>query len=130
MAIHFRPWHGAPVQGPQGFFSKESNGWIDDKYDWLPVKENGSWDLVDNAWFQLGQRQSLAFVMVIAAAFLRTRNTSSKAGTATASSGWLRLATGHHCGIRRIRTRCQRPVECHRPVNRGLGHISDDGMLA
>ena len=29
----------------KGFFSRaESNGWIDDKYEWIPVKENGSFD--------------------------------------------------------------------------------------
>ncbi|MEC7720925.1 MAG: DUF47 family protein [Candidatus Thermoplasmatota archaeon] len=36
----------------KGFFSRaESNGWIESKYDWLPVKENGSWNpMADNAW--------------------------------------------------------------------------------
>ena len=39
----------------KGFFGKaEANGWISDKYDWLPVKENGVFNpLADNAWFPL-----------------------------------------------------------------------------
>ena len=53
----------------KGFFSRaESNGWIDDKYDWLPVKENGSWDpFVDNAWFPINSI-ILAFVIAVIAA--------------------------------------------------------------
>ena len=39
----------------KGFFGKaESNGWIADKYDWLPVKENGVWNpWAENAWFPI-----------------------------------------------------------------------------
>ncbi len=39
----------------KGFFGKaESNGWIADKYDWLPVKENGVFNpFADNAWFPI-----------------------------------------------------------------------------
>ena len=39
----------------KGFFAKaESNGWIADKYDWLPVKENGVWNpWAENAWFPI-----------------------------------------------------------------------------
>ena len=49
----------------KGFFSRaESNGWIEDKYDWLPVKENGSWDpLADNAWIPMN---SIVLALVIA----------------------------------------------------------------
>ena len=53
----------------KGFFSRaESNGWIDDKYDWLPVKENGSWNpFVENAWFPINSI-ILAFVIAVIAA--------------------------------------------------------------
>ncbi len=53
----------------KGFFSRaESNGWIDNKYDWLPVKENGSWDpFVENAWFPINSI-ILAFVIAVIAA--------------------------------------------------------------
>jgi PiT family inorganic phosphate transporter len=39
----------------KGFIAKaESNGWIEDKYDWLPVKENGVFNpMADNAWFPI-----------------------------------------------------------------------------
>ena len=49
----------------KGFFSRaESNGWSEDKYDWLPVKENGSWDpLADNAWIPMN---SIVLALVIA----------------------------------------------------------------
>ena len=31
----------------KGFFGRaQSNGWIDNKYDWLPVKENGTWNVL------------------------------------------------------------------------------------
>ena len=56
----------------KGFFSRaESNGWIEDKYDWLPVKENGSWDpFVDNAWFPINSILLAFFIAVIAAGVL------------------------------------------------------------
>ncbi|MEC9125091.1 MAG: inorganic phosphate transporter, partial [Candidatus Thermoplasmatota archaeon] len=56
----------------KGFFSRaESNGWIDDKYDWLPVKENGSWDpFVDNAWFPINSIILALIIAVIAASVL------------------------------------------------------------
>ena len=49
----------------KGFFSRaESNGWIESKYDWLPVKENGSWDpMADNAWIPMN---SIILALVIA----------------------------------------------------------------
>ena len=49
----------------KGFFAKaESNGWIESKYDWLPVKENGSWNpMVENAWFPIN---SIILALVIA----------------------------------------------------------------
>ena len=39
----------------KGFFSRAaSEGWIKNKYDWLPVKENGVFNpLAENAWFPL-----------------------------------------------------------------------------
>jgi len=50
----------------KGFFARaESNGWIESKYDWLPVKENGSWNpMVENAWFPIN---SIILALVIAA---------------------------------------------------------------
>ncbi|MBF92556.1 MAG: hypothetical protein CMB78_02140 [Euryarchaeota archaeon] len=56
----------------KGFFSRaESNGWIEDKYDWLPVKENGSWDpFVDNAWFPINSILLAFFIAVMAAGVL------------------------------------------------------------
>jgi PiT family inorganic phosphate transporter len=47
----------------KGFISRAaSKGWIEDKYDWLPVKENGVFDpWADNAWIpnQLHHARSL-----------------------------------------------------------------------
>ena len=39
----------------KGFISRAaSEGWIDDKNDWLPVKENGVFDpFAENAWFPI-----------------------------------------------------------------------------
>ena len=53
----------------KGFFARaETNGWIGDKYDWLPVKENGSWDpFVENAWFPINSI-ILAFIIAVIAA--------------------------------------------------------------
>tara|TARA_B110000014_G_scaffold258912_1_gene245794 strand:- start:1487 stop:3550 length:2064 start_codon:yes stop_codon:yes gene_type:complete len=53
----------------KGFFSRaQTNGWIDNKYDWLPVKENGSWNpLVENAWFPINSI-ILAFAIALIAA--------------------------------------------------------------
>ena len=49
----------------KGFFSRaESNGWIENKYDWLPVKENGSWDpMAENAWIPMN---SIVLALIIA----------------------------------------------------------------
>ncbi len=53
----------------KGFFSKaQENGWIQDKYDWLPVKENGSWNpMMDNAWFPINSLILAGIVSIIAA---------------------------------------------------------------
>ena len=50
----------------KGFFSKAaSNGWIENKYDWLPVKENGVFNpFAENAWFPIN---SLILAAVIGA---------------------------------------------------------------
>ena len=50
----------------KGFFSNAaSNGWIENKYDWLPVKENGVWNpLAENAWFPIN---SLILAVIIGA---------------------------------------------------------------
>lgn len=39
----------------KGFFSRAAeNGWIENKYDWLPVKENGVFNpWAENAWFPI-----------------------------------------------------------------------------
>ncbi|MEC8873933.1 MAG: DUF47 family protein [Candidatus Thermoplasmatota archaeon] len=56
----------------KGFFSRaQSNGWIENKYDWLPVKENGVWDpLADQAWFPLNSLILASIVSIIAAVVL------------------------------------------------------------
>jgi len=53
----------------KGFFGRaQANGWIEDKYDWLPVKENGSWDpFAENAWFPINSI-ILAFIIAVIAA--------------------------------------------------------------
>ncbi len=53
----------------KGFFGRaQANGWIEDKYDWLPVKENGSWDpMAENAWFPINSI-ILAFIIAVIAA--------------------------------------------------------------
>ena len=53
----------------KGFFSKaQENGWIQNKYDWLPVKENGSWNpMMDNAWFPINSLILAGIVSIIAA---------------------------------------------------------------
>ena len=50
----------------KGFFSKaDSEGWIESKYDWLPVKENGVFNpFAENAWFPVN---SLILAAVIGA---------------------------------------------------------------
>ncbi len=56
----------------KGFFGKaESEGWITSKYDWLPVKENGSWNPMDpNAWFPINSLILAGMISVIAAGML------------------------------------------------------------
>jgi len=56
----------------KGFFSKaQENGWIQNKYDWLPVKENGSWNpMMDNAWFPINSLILAGIVSIIAAVAL------------------------------------------------------------
>ena len=53
----------------KGFFAKaQENGWIESKYDWLPVKENGSWNpMMDNAWFPINSLILAGIVSIIAA---------------------------------------------------------------
>ena len=53
----------------KGFFSNaQENGWIQNKYDWLPVKENGSWNpMMDNAWFPINSLILAGIVSIIAA---------------------------------------------------------------
>ena len=52
----------------KGFFGKaESNGWISDKYDWLPVKEDGVFNpFADNAWFPINSLILAAIIGIIA----------------------------------------------------------------
>ena len=56
----------------KGFFTKaQKNGWIENKYDWLPVKENGSWNpMMDNAWFPINSLILAGIVSIIAAVTL------------------------------------------------------------
>jgi len=56
----------------KGFFAKaQDNGWIENKYDWLPVKENGSWNpMMDNAWFPINSLILAGIVSIIAAVAL------------------------------------------------------------
>ena len=56
----------------KGFFAKaQENGWIENKYDWLPVKENGSWNpMMDNAWFPINSLILAGMVSIIAAVAL------------------------------------------------------------
>jgi PiT family inorganic phosphate transporter len=56
----------------KGFFTKaQKNGWIENKYDWLPVKENGSWNpMMDNAWFPINSLILAGIVSILAAVVL------------------------------------------------------------
>ena len=56
----------------KGFFGRaQDSGWIEDKYDWLPVKEGGSWNpMMDNAWFPINSLILAGVVSIIAAAVL------------------------------------------------------------
>ena len=56
----------------KGFFAKaQENDWIENKYDWLPVKENGSWNpMMDNAWFPINSLILAGIISVIAAVIL------------------------------------------------------------
>ena len=56
----------------KGFFAKaQENGWIEDKYDWLPVKEDGSWNpMMDDAWFPINSLILAGMISIIAAVIL------------------------------------------------------------
>ena len=56
----------------KGFFAKaQDSGWIGDKYDWLPVKEGGSWNpMMDNAWFPINSLILAGIISIIAAVIL------------------------------------------------------------
>ena len=56
----------------KGFFAKaQSNGWIENKYDWIPVKENGVWDpMAESAWFPINSLILAGIISIIAAAVL------------------------------------------------------------
>ena len=56
----------------KGFFSRAANnGWINDKNDWLPVKEGGSWNpMLENAWFPINSLILAGIVSIIAALVL------------------------------------------------------------
>jgi len=56
----------------KGFFTKaQDNGWIEDKYDWLPVKEDGSWNpMMDDAWFPINSLILAGVISIIAAVIL------------------------------------------------------------
>jgi|TARA_B110000263_G_scaffold13778_1_gene11459 PiT family inorganic phosphate transporter len=56
----------------KGFIAKaESNGWIENKYDWLPVKENGVFNpIAENAWFPINSLLVSALIGLIASSIL------------------------------------------------------------
>ena len=56
----------------KGFFAKaQSNGWIENKYDWIPVKENGVWDpMAESAWFPINSLILAGIISIIAAVVL------------------------------------------------------------
>ena len=56
----------------KGFFAKaQENGWIEDKYDWLPVKEDGSWNpMMDDAWFPINSLILAGMISIVAAVIL------------------------------------------------------------
>ncbi len=56
----------------KGFFSKaQSDGWIENKYDWLPVKENGVFNpFAENAWFPINSLILAAIIGAIASLVL------------------------------------------------------------
>lgn len=66
----------------KGFFSKlAADGVIADKYDWLPVKENGTFNpLADNAWFPINSLLVALAIGVLASLVLAyvLRNFESK----------------------------------------------------
>ena len=56
----------------KGFISKAaSNGWIEDKNDWLPVKENGVFDpWAENAWIPINSIMLAAFIGIVSSVVL------------------------------------------------------------
>ena len=56
----------------KGFISKAaSNGWIEDKNDWLPVKENGVFDpWAENAWIPINSIMLAAVIGIISSVVL------------------------------------------------------------
>ncbi len=56
----------------KGFISKAaSNGWIENKYDWLPVKENGVFNpMAENAWFPINSLIISALIGLVASSVL------------------------------------------------------------
>ena len=58
----------------KGFISKAaSNGWIEDKNDWLPVKENGVFDpWAENAWIPINSIMLAAVIGIISSVVLYT----------------------------------------------------------
>ena len=56
----------------KGFISKAaSNGWIEDKNDWLPVKENGVFDpWAENAWIPINSIMLAAAIGIISSVVL------------------------------------------------------------
>ena len=56
----------------KGFISKAaSNGWIENKNDWLPVKENGVFDpWAENAWIPINSIMLAAFIGIVSSVVL------------------------------------------------------------
>jgi PiT family inorganic phosphate transporter len=55
-----------------GFFARaQNNGWIENKYDWTPIKENGVWDpMSESAWFPINSLILAGIISIIAAVVL------------------------------------------------------------
>ena len=124
---HFlRPWHSAPVQGPQGILLKSGVQWLDRRQVRLAPSQRERLlgplcrqrlvpDKQHNP--RIRHRGNSSKRSCLRTEDLRVQGRGGRLPRRRAD---IRLATGHHCGIRRIRARCQRPVECHRADGCGL----------
>jgi hypothetical protein len=110
----------------KGFISRAaSEGWIENKYDWLPVKEDGVFDpWADNAWIPINSILLAAFIGAVSSIALymvlrRIDINEEKRGFRGVERIFC-MASNHHCSIRCFRPRSKRPFQCHRPYGRSL----------